>query len=229
MNILALDTTSSACSVALLADESDISRFVMMERGHAEALMPMVREVLKEAAMGFPDMDALAVTVGPGGFTGLRIGLAAARGMALAARLPCLGVTSLEAVAEGISAEERSGRAVLVALDSKRADIFVQVFEASGPPLGPPVAVCCDGLMEILPARPLLVAGTAAAAAIACLVQRGLDPVLASGTGYPHARDVARVAARRWDAGDIPDKPPSPLYLRPPDTSAPKTARRVPS
>jgi len=191
--------------------------------------MPMVREVLKEASLGFPDMDALAVTVGPGAFTGLRIGLAAARGMALAAGLPCVGVTSLEAVAEGISAEEHSGRALLVALDSKRADMFVQVFDASGASLGPPAAISCDELMKILPARPLLVAGSAAAAAVGCLAQRGLDPVRAVGTGYPHARDVARVAARRWAAGDIPDKPPSPLYLRPPDTSAPKTARRVSS
>ncbi len=227
MNILALDTTTSACSVALWADEAVVSRSVMMERGHAEALLPMVRDVLNEASRAFPEIDALAVTIGPGAFTGLRIGLAAARGMALAANIPCVGVTSLEAIAEGVGCEERAGRALLVALDSKRGDLFAQVFDAGGPPLGSPVAVSYDGLMDILPPRPIVVAGTAAPAVVESLVQWGVDAVRANGTGCPHAMDVARVAARRWAAGEKTDKPPAPLYLRPPDTGAPKPGPRA--
>ncbi len=227
MNILALDTTTSACSVALMSDEAETSRSAMMERGHAEALFPMVREVLNEASRGFADMDAVAVTIGPGAFTGLRIGLAAARGMALAAGIPCVGVTSLEAIAEAIGSSERAGRALLVALDSKRGDLFAQVFDAGGPPLGPPVAVSYDGLLDVLPPRPLVVAGTAAPAVVERLVHRGWDAVRAGGTGCPHARDVARVAARRWIAGEVTGKPPSPLYLRPPDTGAPKPGGRA--
>ncbi len=226
MNILALDTTTSACSVALLADEIEVSRSVMMERGHAEALLPMVKDVLNEASRTFADIDSVAVTIGPGAFTGLRIGLAAARGMALAAGIPCVGVTSLEAVAEAIGFAERDGRALLVTLDSKRSDVFAQVFDAGGPPLGPPVAVSLDGLMDIVPARPLLVAGTAAAAAVESLVQRGVDAVGANGTSCPHAKDVARVAARLMAAGEKTDQPPSPLYLRQPDTGAPTPAPR---
>lgn len=227
MNILALDTTTSACSVALLADEVEVSRSVMMERGHAEALLPMVRDVLNQACRTFADIDSVAVTIGPGAFTGVRIGLAAARGMALAAGVPCLGVTSLEAVAEAIGFEERDGRPLLVALDSKRADVFAQVFDSGGPSLGPPVAVSLDGLMDIVPARPLLVAGTAASAAVDCLAQRGIDAEQADGTGCPHAKDVARVAARLLTAGEKTDRPPSPLYLRPPDTGAPNPAPRA--
>ena len=226
MNILALDTTTSACSVALLADEFEVSRSAMMERGHAEALMPMVKDVLNQASRTFADIDTLAVTIGPGAFTGLRIGLAAARGMALAAGIPCVGVTSLEAVAEGIGPEKRAGRALLVALDSKRADVFAQVFDAGGPPVGPPVAVSLDGLMDIVPPRPVLVAGTAAPAVVESLMRRGVDAVRASGTGCPHAKDVARVAARLVAAGKKTDKPPSPLYLRPPDTGAPNPEPR---
>jgi tRNA threonylcarbamoyladenosine biosynthesis protein TsaB len=226
MNILALDTTTSACSVALLADEIEVSRSVMMERGHAEALLPMVKDVLNEASWTFADIDTVAVTIGPGAFTGLRIGLAAARGIALAAGIPCVGITSLEAVAEAIGFQERDGRALLVTLDSKRADVFAQVFDAVGQPLGPPVAVSLDGLLDIVPARPLLVAGTAAPTAVDSLAQRGVDAVRASGTGCPHAKDVARVAARLVAAGKKTDQPPSPLYLRPPDTGAPIPAPR---
>ncbi len=230
MRILALDTTASACSVAVLADGTEVSRSVTMERGHAEALMPMVRDIMKEAAVGFTDLDSLAVTVGPGAFTGLRIGLAAARGMALAADLPCVGVTSLEAVAEAIGPRERAGRALLVALDSKRADIFAQLFDPGGAPLGPPVAVACDRLVDMVAPRPLVVvAGTAAAAAVAALARAGVEASRAAGSGCPHARDVARLAARRWAAGSIPRQPPTPLYLRAPDTGAPRTALRVPS
>jgi tRNA threonylcarbamoyladenosine biosynthesis protein TsaB len=158
----------------------------------------------------------------------LRIGLAAARGMALAAGLRCVGVTSLEAVAEAIGSEERAGRALLVTLDSKRADIFAQLFEAGGAPLARPVAIPRDGLADILPAGPLIVAGTAAAAAVAWLAEQGFDVIQAGGAGFPHARDVVRVAVRRLAAGDIPRAPPSPLYLRAPDTGASQPAPRVP-
>lgn len=223
MNILALDTTTSACSVAVMTDEVMIGRSEVMERGHAEALLPMIKAVMNEASMGFPEIDALGVTVGPGAFTGLRIGLAAARGMALAAGIPCVGVTSLEAIAEAIDFEKRAGRALLVALDSKRGDIFAQVFAAAGPPLTAPEAVSFDRLADILPEQPVVVAGTAAAAAVECLVPRGLDVVMAAGCSSPHARDVARVAARRYIAGETTaNNPPSPLYLRSPDTGAPK-------
>lgn len=227
MNILALDTTTSACSVALMTKKVEVSRCEMMERGHAEALLPMVRDVLNEASVGFPDIDALAVTIGPGAFTGLRIGLASARGMALAASIPCIGVTSLEAIAEGIDPEERAGRALLVALDSKRADIFAQLFDADGAPQASPVAVSCEGLLDIVPPHPLVVAGTAASAVVQMMSGQGLDVVAATGSGCPHARDVARVAVRRWLRGEATDNPPSPLYLRAPDTGAPHPERRA--
>ena len=81
MKILALDTATSSCSVAIWADAVKAARATAMERGHAEALMTMVVEAMAEAGVAFPDIDLVAVTVGPGSFTGLRIGLAAARGM----------------------------------------------------------------------------------------------------------------------------------------------------
>ena len=172
MRILALDTATSACSVALWCDGAvRARRFAPMERGQAEALVPMLGAVLADAGCAFAELDLLAVTVGPGTFTGLRIGLAAARGLALAAALPCLGVTTLEAVADGVGPEERAGAALLVVLDAKRRDVYAQLFSAGLEPLGEARAVLPSGLAETLPAGPLVVAGDAAHSAAEALAR----------------------------------------------------------
>jgi tRNA threonylcarbamoyladenosine biosynthesis protein TsaB len=201
-----------------------------MERGHAEALMPMVIEVLAAAGCVFADLDMVAVTVGPGSFTGLRIGLAAARGMALAADLPCFGITTLEAVAESIDLRRYSDRTVLAALDSKQGNIFAQAFGAVDRPLGPPLAVSADDLPRLLPtrmppARPVVVAGSAAAWAVRVLTDAAVDAVAAAST-IPVAVAVAAIAARRRPAGATSSHSPSPLYLRPADTGPIDGGRR---
>jgi tRNA threonylcarbamoyladenosine biosynthesis protein TsaB len=100
MNLLAFDSAQAACSAAVRRDSTLAARrFARMERGHAEALMPMIVAVLADAGIGFPALDAVAVTVGPGSYTGIRVGLAAAKGIALARGIPLIGVTTLEAVA----------------------------------------------------------------------------------------------------------------------------------
>ena len=227
MRILALDTATAACSVALWRDGRILARRqAMMARGQSEAVMPMVAEVLAEAGRGFADLDLLAVTVGPGAFTGLRIGLAAARGMALAARLPCHGVTTLEAVAEGLAGDAPTGTAVLVALDAKRADVYAQAFSDSLVPLGPPRALLPDKLAELVPAGPVIVVGDAAPRAHAALRDAGIGAVASAAPGVPDAAAVAAIAARRWRPGD-PAAPPSPLYLRPPDVTPAANAGRL--
>ncbi len=112
MKILALDSATGACSVALWHDGAILARrFAVMDRGQSEVLIPMVREVLAEAGADFPSIDVFGVTVGPGAFTGLRIGLAAARGMALASGRPLVGVSTFEAVAHGVPAGGAGGPA----------------------------------------------------------------------------------------------------------------------
>ena len=120
MKILALDSSSGACSAAVRLDGNTIARrFEIMERGQSERLMPMVKDLLDETGVAISDLDLIAVTVGPGAFTGLRIGLAAARGLALALGKPCFGVTTTQAVAAGAAGDAP----LLVAIDSKRACI----------------------------------------------------------------------------------------------------------
>jgi tRNA threonylcarbamoyladenosine biosynthesis protein TsaB len=229
LQILALDTAQSACSVAVWRDGTVVARrWESMARGQSEALMPMVRAALEEAGSTFPQLDLLAVTVGPGGFTGLRIGLAAARGMALAAGLPCLGVTTLEAVAHGIPDHERGDGRVLVALDSKRADIFAQVFGPGLKPVQAPMAVLPANLHGLLSksASSVRIAGDAAPRAAKALEEEGFTVQLSAASGVPDAAVVAEMAANRWKPGD-PCPTPAPLYLRQPDATIPRNGGRL--
>src|SRR5919108_3263764 len=134
MQILAMDASGDACSAALWREGAVIAqRYRQMVRGHAEALMPMVLETMAEAGETLRRLNAVAVSVGPGAFTGLRIGLAAARGVGLAAAIPVVGVTTFAAVAEAVPESERDGRTLIVLLDTKRGDVFVQRFPTCGP------------------------------------------------------------------------------------------------
>ncbi|KZD04209.1 tRNA (adenosine(37)-N6)-threonylcarbamoyltransferase complex dimerization subunit type 1 TsaB [Oceanibaculum pacificum] len=221
MKILALDTALSGCSVAILQDGRALAhRQRTMARGQAEALLPMVEAAMAEAGMAYAALDRLAVTVGPGSFTGLRIGLATARALALAAGKPLVGVTTLEAIAEGALAGHPTGKPVLVALDSRRGDLFVQLFDAGSRPLCPPQAVAPADLAALVRTGPLLLAGDAAETARDSLRAAGLAVEIADAPAQPDARLVAALGATRA----LPDGPVGPLYLRAPDVTLPKAA-----
>ena len=224
MKILALDSALSACSVAVLVADGAVRavRRQAMARGQAEALLPMVRAVLDEAGLDFGDLDRLAVTVGPGSFTGLRIGLAAARGLALATGLPLIGVTTLEALAAATDPALRRDRVTVALIDSRRGDVFVQAFGADAAPLSEPAAADPSALDGLLPAGRLLLAGDAAPAVLEVLARAGRDVVLAPDSAMPDPVAVARLAAAR----PVPDgpvtAPVTALYLRAPDVTLPR-------
>ena len=232
MRILGFDTATSACSAAVWEDGRIAARrFEPMSRGQSERLMPMVREVLSEAGADFPDLDLLAVTTGPGAFTGLRIGLAAARGMALAGDLACFGVTTLDAVAAGVSETERQKANVLVVLDSKRAEVYAQAFRSDLRPLSEAQALMPADLAALMAngegdADRVLVAGDGAGQVIQALKDKGIEAVLSTAPGVPDAATVAAIAAERWSP-DQPADPLRPLYLRPPDAKASKKGGRI--
>lgn len=223
MRILGFDTATSACSAAVWEDGRIAARrFEPMSRGQSERLVPMVREVLSEAGADFSDLDLLAVTTGPGAFTGLRIGLAAARGMALAGDLACFGVTTLDAVAAGVSEHEREKANVLVVLDSKRAEVYAQAFRSDLRPLSGAQALMPADLAALTAnGERVLVAGDGAGQAVEALKDKGIEAVLSTAPGVPDAATVAAIAAERWSP-DQPAEPLRPLYLRPPDAKASK-------
>jgi tRNA threonylcarbamoyladenosine biosynthesis protein TsaB len=216
MKILALDSATSACSVALWQDGRLLAhRFAEMARGQSEVLVPMVAEVMAETEADFADLDLLAVTVGPGAFTGIRIGLSTARALALAAGKKLAGIATAEAVAAAVPESERQGRTVLVVLDSRRDELWVQAFSATLEPLGE-VAALTPEQVAALELGPLVLAGDARDL-VAPLLQ---GATLASSAGAPDAARVAELAARRWAEGSA--LPPEPLYLRPADVTMPK-------
>lgn len=219
MRVLALETASSACSVALWCDgEVVVRRFEAMVRGHAERLVPMIAEVLVEAGQPADAVDRLAVTVGPGAFTGLRVGLATARGLALATGRPLVGVTTFEAIGHALGPRPGCRRSVLVVVESRRAELFLQLFDAGLTPRGEPRLLSPEACARWLPAGPLLVAGCGAAALGPVLVGRP-DVAFAEGPGLPDAAAVAALAATRTpEAGALP---PRPFYLRAPDATLP--------
>jgi tRNA threonylcarbamoyladenosine biosynthesis protein TsaB len=222
--VLALDSSGAACSVALRDGAGGLlaHRFQALARGHAALLMPMLRDAMAEARIDFAGLALIAVTTGPGSFTGIRVGLAAARGLALASGLPILGITAFDALAAAVAPAERTGRTLLAAIDSRRDDLFVQGFAAGCSPLAAPAAVTPDQLAAIAPPGALILAGDGAERAAASLASAGHSAILAAAR-LPDAADVATVALARWQPGERP-APPLPLYLRAPDATLPASA-----
>ncbi|MBF0353843.1 MAG: tRNA (adenosine(37)-N6)-threonylcarbamoyltransferase complex dimerization subunit type 1 TsaB [Alphaproteobacteria bacterium] len=221
MRILALDASSHACSAALIEDGRVVAhRLNLQERGQAEALIPLVAEVLAEAGLACSDADMIAASVGPGSFTGLRIGLAAARGLCLATGKPFAGISSFEALARAAPEAERLGRIVLACVDAKRAEIFVQCLDESLNALNEPQALLAEEVPSHLPQGPLLVAGDGAATLKDILSQRP-DALFSSAPPHLDAVWVGMAAFERLAEGR-PVLPPAPLYLRAPDVTISK-------
>lgn len=228
MKILALESATGACSVAVWVDGSTVAHERLdVPRGQAEILLPLVARVCGAAGIAISAFDRLAVTVGPGHFTGLRAGLAAARGLALAAGRPLVGVTTLGAVALGVPAAESADAVVLVALDSKRAEPYVQAFDAALRPLEPPgardIASYAAAWHAAVPARRIVVAGDAAAPLHDALVALGADARRSAAPPLPDAMLVAALAATM----PLPAGPPTPLYIHPVETTSPRPRQSV--
>jgi tRNA threonylcarbamoyladenosine biosynthesis protein TsaB len=211
VKILAVDTALGACSVAVLDDDVvRAHRWVVMERGHAEALAPMVEETMKDAGLAFAALDRLAVTTGPGTFTGQRVGLAFMRGLRIALKKPLAGVTTLAAMAHQAMAE--TGLREAAALhDARRGEVYIEF--AGATPSEPAIRPFDEAIAAIAAHTSLLsLAGTAAPAAHAQLPKTVLSNVR-----QPDALWVARLARTMQTT----DAPPRPLYLRAPDARLP--------
>ncbi|MGP1394079.1 MAG: tRNA (adenosine(37)-N6)-threonylcarbamoyltransferase complex dimerization subunit type 1 TsaB [Inquilinaceae bacterium] len=225
MIVLGIDTAGSACSVTAWRDGAVLaSRDRSLSRGHAEVLMPMIEDLMAEAALTPGSIDLYGVTVGPGSFTGLRIGLAAAGGMALATGRPIVGLSRFDVIAASVAPARPAGRALVVALDSRNRDLFVQIFAADGASVGPPACVAPEGLPALVPDGGLILAGDAAPAALDALAGHGSVEVMPGSDRTDTAVLAALAAERRHLAGL---EPPAPLYLRSPAAQPAAPARAI--
>src|SRR5580693_3409962 len=150
MLILAIDTALDACAAAVL--DIDAGRLIAresqaMKRGHAEALMPLIARVIKASGIGFAALDRIAVTTGPGSFTGLRVGISAARGIALAANKPVVGVTTLTAYAAPV-VSQNGEQPVISAIDARHDQVYLQVVSGNGSSLIWPRAAPIEEALE---------------------------------------------------------------------------------
>jgi tRNA threonylcarbamoyladenosine biosynthesis protein TsaB len=224
MLILAFDTTAPACSVAIVKDGTALVHLrELMDQGQAETLIPLIERAMSEAAVGYPDLDRIAVTIGPGSFTGVRVGLSAARALGLAAGKPAVGVSSLAVLAAAVPQRERADRAtILAAIDTKRGDLYVQSFDSmSGAPQSDPAAVPAAKLAQWARGIQAVVVGDGAPEAMAALT----GATASTADPFPDAVLLARLAAER----DIDPAGPLPLYVLPPKiTLAPHGGRLRP-
>ncbi|MBL9049884.1 MAG: tRNA (adenosine(37)-N6)-threonylcarbamoyltransferase complex dimerization subunit type 1 TsaB [Tabrizicola sp.] len=190
--ILAFDTSAAHCAAALLLPDRVILRHEAMEKGQAERLVPLLEELLTEGGIGWADLKALAVGTGPGNFTGVRIAVSAARGLALGLGIPAVGVTRLEALALGLP------RPLRVIEDARRGEVYVQDFLEDGPG---PARIAPAGSVEPLPHVTGSGAGSGALSA-----------------AMPLAEAIARIGALR---AAKPQPRPAPFYLRGADAAPP--------
>jgi tRNA threonylcarbamoyladenosine biosynthesis protein TsaB len=210
--ILAVDTCLAASSIAVLdGDVVRAARSEPMTRGHQERIAVLAREVMGEAGVKFPDLTRIAVTVGPGSFTGLRVGLSFAKGLATALSIPCVGINSLEALAA------TSGASGFVAgvLDAKMGQVYLQVFDGGKALMAPDaleVGVAAARLAELYSGGSAVLIGSGAPLLAEVLPEA---TVLTPAFADPVA--VARLAAAR----PVPTHSPRPLYLRAPYAVAP--------
>ncbi|HVZ54768.1 MAG TPA: tRNA (adenosine(37)-N6)-threonylcarbamoyltransferase complex dimerization subunit type 1 TsaB [Pseudolabrys sp.] len=228
MRIFAIDTALEACSVAVL--DTKLGAMVAQEsramtRGHAEALMPMIKRVIDAARLDFAEIDRIAVTTGPGSFTGLRVGIAAARGIALAAGKPAVGLSTLAAFAAPFIAADDT-IPIVAAIDARHDHVYLQVVGPRGRTLfAPRLTPMREALRVASASGAPRVVGNAADLLAARWPAGERPPSVLEQRGAPDIGWVARLGAAASDTG----APPKPLYLRAPDAQpqdAAQLARR---
>ena len=216
MNILALDTSMGACSAALLRhDGVPFARQERMTRGHAEALMPMVADVMSESGVAFGALDRICATTGPGSFTGVRIAISTARGLALVTGARLFGVDSLTVMAKQALATAISGGAPFaVAVDARRGMLYFGLYDGAARRLDGPILIAPDDAANLLPGAVRTAVGSGAATLAEAAASRGPPLIVARRLDLePSATELAVLAQ---ESGEIIPVL-RPLYLRPPD------------
>lgn len=229
MNVLAIDTCLGALSVGIGRDHPD-GRYCVSEHyeeratGHAERLVPMIACELARAGIGYRDLTRVAVTLGPGTFTGVRTGIAVARALRLSAGVELVGTSSLAVMAHRIfeiAEGSEIGLPVMIAVDAKRDRLYAQLFGSGAlDPLSPPSEMTAEEAAEIALQHDARVAGTGARLVEAAARGRGA-PAIVCDALQPHAGDLVWLAQSLTPLDDV-----APIYIRPPDAK-PQEAKRL--
>jgi len=225
LKVLAFDTASTFCSIAVCQNQKILAeQQKILERGHAEVLVPLIEATLSEAKLSYRELDLLAVTTGPGAFTGLRIGLATARSLALACNLPLIGITNFEALANAIPKTERIGCKILIVLETKRSDFYMCLYDENLSVLLEPQTIEGPDLELLVKNGTLIIAGDAIKRALPFFTFSNVQIVETTSGSSVNPEIVAKLAECIISSGVDIDKP-LPFYLKPPDVNLPKISR----
>ena len=220
MRILAIDTALDLCAACVSAADADAplsAESLPMARGHAEALLPLVERVIARVEGGFDGLDRIAVTVGPGSYTGLRVGLSAARAIGLATGRPVVGVGTLSALLAPLLSETVEG-IIAAAIDARHGAVYVQAL-GQGDGLAPAHLPVAEAALRLGPG-PVALTGSGAPMLAAALAARGVGARVV-GLGAPAIADVAALGL----LADPDQALPRPMYLRGPDARPQDHAR----
>ncbi len=226
MTVLAFDCAVTGMSVALVRDGVRLAGLAEEGRDQAARLLPAIASVLAEAQVDRRDLSLIAATVGPGSFTGVRVGLAAARGLAVGLGVPLAGIPTTSVLLE----QSRPGeRLAIAAIDSRLGDWFCAIDEAMDGQHASPFAASAHDLASRIAGRPCLVIGTGVTALAAGLVAAGIDGIAEEAVPDPVvlACLADNMSVDAWRAHNAREGLPRPLYLRGVNITLPDGARRT--
>lgn len=223
MRILAIDTALNACAAGVLDTETGTllaHESIEMVRGHAEALLPLLDRVMSQIEGSFESLNRIAVTVGPGSYTGLRVGISAARAIGLAAGKPVVGVTTLSALLAPLITPEARGL-IAAAVDARHGHVYFQAVAASGRGLVPPGHMSIRDALRQIGAGPAILIGSGAPLIAAAAHAQGIEILDVEAPASPDIAWVAQLGA----IADPAQAMPRPLYLRGPDAKPQEHAK----
>jgi len=192
-----------------------------MDRGHAEALMPLIERVINRVEGGFATLDRVAASIGPGSFTGLRVGLAAGRAIGMATDIPVVGVNTLSAFAAPLLGQS-SDKWIASVIDARHSHVYLQLMGSDGKLALPPQIISIDDAIVAIGSKPFRIVGSAATLLGTALSEAGQSLEVEPDRAGADIDWIARLGA----IANPEFAPPSPLYLRPPD-ALPQTNGRI--
>ncbi len=221
VKILGIDTALDRCSVTVtLGKDHCFTDSVECVRGHAEILVPKIQQTLKQVNIKFQDLDLITVTTGPGSFTGLRVGLATAKGIALAAQLPLVGVTTFEVLAHSAFKQTKGQQYALVVFSAHKQDIFCQLYDQKLQPVKPPTSLLLDKITGYVPKVPMIVVGNQSNAVSQELLKLGYEITTVDNGKIISTEALCEIALETFSSGQLtlPERC-KPFYLHSPSVT----------